>query len=298
MREGFRLNDWILQGAIIGVIIGALLGLAGDPLIELIDSLIGGSRTSASEETISSTDEESRLKQDIEKEIREEIEPIIPLKKWQQENQEDEIKQSRKCDDLFQDWNNLCSWFRDKSQSLWQQKVDADNEIQELKQDVDRARASLDGDRSGLQDSRAVEVAFTGAGLIHCGLEFAAAEAPVWLMGIFGTASDAEVAHTIIDWGTEEEAKLDKREQEIKQFRRQRLNEIQGRLKKLQDEYINNRSRLLQIEQLMRDGGCEKIYEKMGHTGIPTKCPYVDTANWQWIDSIYGKKGSVFGRKG
>jgi hypothetical protein len=283
------LEEWILQGAIIGIIIGALLGLAGDPLIELIDSLIGGSRTSPSEETISSADEENKLKQDIEKEIREEIEPIIPLKKWQQENQEHEIKRSRKCDDLFQEWNNLCSWFGDKCQSFWDQKVELDRQEHAIHKVMIDIRYNLGGFRNSLHDRAFVRQGATVMGMAGVLLTLPAGEAPLEFVGHAAFESyhwaDRQCFTGEPSFEDSELALLDKGEQEIMEIRKRKLDEIAGKRQKLKDEYQRNRNRLSEIERLMKEGKCEEIYRAMGYGGLPTKCPYADTAQWQWVYS-------------
>jgi hypothetical protein len=65
-NEVLRLEQWAMEGAIIGLIIGALFGLTGDSLINLIDSLINRSRTPALTEDFPSSEAEqskSRLEE-------------------------------------------------------------------------------------------------------------------------------------------------------------------------------------------------------------------------------------------
>jgi len=291
-NEVFRLEQWIIEGAIIGMAIGSLLGLTGDSFVNLIDSLINRSTTPPLTEDIpSSIEEQSKSEEepdlstkDIEERILEEIEPVLPIKRWKKEIREQEEKRSKRCDDMFQEWNSLCQWFNDN----WQQKVELDNQERNIHKVMYDMRFLLNRARRDLHFRSYVRSgAFVlGIGSVLSGLgEVGTLAGGVSLFGSAGVdglavhvgVSAHEVGERAEGEPTFEErelAELDKGEKEIMEQRRRSLDNIKGRRNKLKGEYLKNRDRQHQLEALMRRAKCERI---------PTNCPNVDTSHWMWV---------------
>ena len=291
-NEVFRLEQWIIEGAIIGMAIGSLLGLTGDSFVNFIDSLINRSTTppltedipSSIEEPSKSEEEPDVSTKNIEERILEEIEPVFPVKRWKKEIREQEEKRSRRCDDMSQEWNSLCRWFNDN----WQQKVELDNQernIHKLMYDVrfllNRARRDLHFRSYVRGGAFVLGIASVLSGLGEVGT-LAEGASLFGSAGVDGLAAHVAVsAHEVGEkaggeptFEERELAELDKGEKEIMEQRRRSLDNIKGRRNKLKGEYLKNRDRQHQLEALMRRAKCERI---------PTNCPNVDTSHWMWV---------------
>jgi hypothetical protein len=199
--------------------------------------------------------------------------------------QQEKQKQTRNCNELLAEWNSVCSWFGTQSQNFWQQKVKADNDIAKIKADAERALQILHNCRGDLLLGKDIGYLATGAGVVGTFVAFWEAELPVLIFGAQAARAVWRVRTTADGTRYAEDnaqiAQLDNWIQQVKQGRRKQLDEAIGRIKALQAEYLKNRSRLDEIEQLMIDQGCEKI------RGIPSKCSHVDSAAWKWMENPF-----------
>jgi hypothetical protein len=293
-REVFRLEEWIIQGAIIGMGIGSLIGLTGDSFVNFIDSLIKRSTTPPLTEDIPpSPEKQSRSgepdvsTEEIEKRILEDIEPVLPVKRWKKEMREQEEKRGKQCDDMLQEWNSLCQWFNDN----WQQKVELDNQERNLHKMMYEIRYVLIRARHDLNIRSYVRTGafLTGIASALCGLgEFASVFSLGEGASLFGTAGvDGVATHVGLSayetgervggeptFEERELAELDKGTKQIMELRKQILDKINGKRNRLKGEYMKNRERLRQLEKLMRRDKCERI---------PPDCQSADAPQWMWV---------------
>jgi len=286
-REVSRLEQWIMEGAIIGMLIGSLLGLTGDSLINFIDSLIGRRPPAEAQRD----HEQNRIVEEIEKNVMEEIESVVPIKRWGKEKREQEEKRSERCNDLFQEWNNLCGWF-DKN---WQRKVKLDEEMRNLHKTMIRFRQEATYERRRLYGRGFIRYTAYTFGLASVLMGQAEVGIGEHVSGLEGgyhlghtTLTALEGRETIGVGRTHEGEQLDlleKGEREIMKLRKLKMDQINDAVRGLKDEYLKNRDRLREIERLMRDSKCEGVFSAMGHPGIPHGCPSADTPQWRWVSS-------------
>jgi hypothetical protein len=290
-REVFRLEEWIIEGAIIGMGIGSLIGLTGDSFVNFIDSLINRSTTPpltedipASLERSSRSEEPDVSTKEIEERIVDEIEPVIPIKRWKKEMREQEEKRSKGCENMLQEWNSLCQWFNDS----WQQKVELDNQERNLHRMMYNIRFILNRARRDLNIRSYVRSGAFVAGIASalCGLgEFGMLGEGASLFGSAGVDGVATHVGLSAYEGVEraegeptfeerELAELDKGEKQVMELRKQILDKIKGKRNQLKGEYMKNRDRLRQLEKLMRRAKCERI---------PPDCQSADAPQWMWV---------------
>ena len=279
------------MGAIIGMGIGSLMGLTGDSLVDFIDSLLNRSTTPpvtedipASLERPSRSEEPDVSTKEIEERMTDEIESVIPVKRWKREMREQEEKRVKQCDDMLQEWNNLCQWFNDNGQ----RKVELDNRERDLHRLMYKIRFTLIRARRDLNIRSYVRSGAFLAGIASalCGLgEFATLGEGASLFGSAGvdgvathvglSAHEAgELAEGTSTFEERELAELDKGEKQIMEMRKQILDKIKGERDKLKGEYMKNRDRLHQLETSMKRAKCERM---------PSDCPSADAPQWMWV---------------